>query len=123
MNSKNINKDTDQSPPEGRHSLRRATDDLGAQSFPLKPQYAILVEAGWPGSGYHVVERPAPMPAVGLKPRRVETERSEKTFSVQGADEELVQQFKDWCNNRPGGRVTIKSAFEVAIREFLILHS
>ena len=82
-----------------RGPSRRLTDDL--QGSPLRPahgagrpQYVVLTESGWPGS-YEVVEARPVMPAVGLKARRGEPEKAEKTFSVQGADEDIVNGIKD----------------------------
>lgn len=115
MNSKNISKDTNQSPPEGRHSMQRLGDDIESPSFPMKPQYAILVEAGWPGN-YQVV---APKPlAVGLKPRR-QAEASQQTFSVQGADEDIIARVKQFVKTRS---VTIKSVVELFFLEGLEKH-
>ncbi len=88
-----------------------ASDDVRQGWMTPKPQYVVLMEAGWPSN------HPAPVShVVGLKKRRVDEVKAEKTFSVQGADMELVDLMRSWCRSN---NITIKSFFESAIFEKL----
>ncbi len=97
---------------------RRSTDDAVARAVREAQQEAGM---GIPRPQYRVIAAGMieKVPVVGLKPRRLEPEKAEKTFSVQGMDSTLVEALKDWARGRG---VTIKSTCELAFSEFLKNH-
>lgn len=99
-----------------RRAQRVALSDDVAGHWDGRPQYVILADANYPGPEYRKLY---PAITVGLKKRRQDEVKVEKTFSVQGANEELVDAFKAWAHAKG---VTIKSSFDFMVAEFLKNH-
>ncbi len=97
---------------------RRSADAAVARAVREAQQEAGM---GVPRHQYRVIAAGMieKVPVVGLKPRRLEPEKAEKTFSVQGMQEELIDGIKTWAKSRG---YTIKSTCELAFSEFLKNH-